>query len=155
MNGEKYSHGRFTRSGLWPVEVSKAVDEALDGLRWMIPPWCHEITFQWNDGDDGCYASISTDFSNRNAQVQIYGAFMSQTKKERMATMQHELLHAFFDTPILYAEEVIRDLLKGDEYESLRERVVKDFRDKYEGSICDMEFCLVLREILNEGVVQE
>lgn len=142
MNQEQLKVGRFLFMQDFPEEILKTVLSVFEGQEWLLPPWCHEAIVTYHSGLTECAMDSEVQYDYRRLRIRIAPSFLNETPDSQRSMTRHELLHASTNVPFIYAECVIRDILKGDENETFRKRVLKDMRERHESAVSDLEYCL-------------
>lgn len=141
INNEELHCGKFQFMGVWPPELLPVIQGIAESEGDLIPAWCHSVLVWWNDEMD-CAADSLIEYDYRRMTLRIGATFFNSSDGERVSYFRHELIHNSTNVPMIYAENVIEELLQGDESKAFRKRVLKDMRERHESCVVDLLQCI-------------
>lgn len=80
-----------------PDHVAQAVRPHVRRVDWLVPTWCHELTFtyhpQANEVDPSVSMRVQWAVEYRSAEIRVFPPFVAADDAERWRTVLHEFCH--------------------------------------------------------------
>jgi hypothetical protein len=133
--------------GYMPTEVREAFRPMLVQYLWLLPPWCRKLYVSYkqahDSGDTDADASCGAMVEYRTASISIHAGWLDRNPASRRDAVVHEVLHVPTMPMVQEQEDVIKRLV-GDEAEKFRGHLQEQWRQRFEGTVQDLTFSILM-----------